>query len=290
MEPAIGVAVLAALVWGGYIYLLKRSFARYPHAWLLVVFYIFAVLWYLPAVAVEADRVVESAAAFGLPELGILVWTAFTTVAALLLFLKALAAGEVSYVTPINKIVPVFVLPIEILLLGQVLTPLQVLGVVVATFAVYVANYDSAGLFRPIAKAANSRPAQLALLSAVCFAVGDVGRRVALQDLAIAERLWVPLFFGTMTVMLLPMAVTQRPSLSRQEIPKFVAVGALVALGEHLTTLSFGALPASIASPIINTQAIVAVVLGGILLGERHFRLRLLAAVLAVVGVALLSL
>jgi drug/metabolite transporter (DMT)-like permease len=207
-----------------------------------------------------------------------------------LLFLKALATGEVSYVTPINKIVPVFVLPIEILLLGQVLTPLQVVGVVIATLAVYVANYDPAGFFRPFVKAANSRPAQLALLSAVCFAVGDVGRRVALQDLAIAERLWIPLFFATMTVMLLPMAIRKRPSVSRHELPKFVAGGAIVAVGEHLTTVAFGALPASIASPIINTQAIVAVVLGGILLGERQFRLRLFAAVLAVVGLTLLSL
>jgi drug/metabolite transporter (DMT)-like permease len=40
---------------------------------------------------------------------------------------------------------------------------------------------------------------------------------------------------------------------------------------------------------VINTQAIVAVVLGGVLLGERHFRLRLVAAVLAVVGVAMIA-
>jgi drug/metabolite transporter (DMT)-like permease len=86
------------------------------------------------------------------------------------------------------------------------------------------------------------------------------------------------------------MAIKNRPGLPRKNLPKFVAAGAIVAVGEHLTTVAFGALPASIASPIINTQAIVAVVLGGILLGERHFRLRLVAAVLAVVGVTLLSL
>jgi len=35
-----------------------------------------------------------------------------------------------------------FVLPMEVLLLGEVLAPVQVAGVVVATAAVYVANYE----------------------------------------------------------------------------------------------------------------------------------------------------
>jgi EamA domain-containing membrane protein RarD len=41
---------------------------------------------------------------------------------------------------------------------------------------------------------------------------------------------------------------------------------------------------------VINTQAIVAVVLGGVLLGERYFRVRLVAALLAVAGVTLIAL
>jgi drug/metabolite transporter (DMT)-like permease len=44
-----------------------------------------------------------------------------------------------------------------------------------------------------------------------------------------------------------------------------------------VTTLS-----ASIASPIINTQAVIAVLLGGVLLGEDAFRVRILAAAFAV--------
>jgi drug/metabolite transporter (DMT)-like permease len=51
-----------------------------------------------------------------------------------------------------------------------------------------------------------------------------------------------------------------------------------------VTTLS-----ASIASPIINTQAVVAVLLGGVLLGEDAFRVRLLAAGFAVAGVTMIT-
>jgi len=290
MDSGLVFAILAAFVWGGYIYLLKRSFSTYPPAALVVLLNSFAVIWYLPVIATEYTRVSEAASTFGFQEAGILVLTAAMTGAAVVLFLRALAVGDVSYVTPINKIVPVFVLPMEIVLLGQILTPLQVFGVVVATLAVYVANYEPGGFFQPFVKAAHYRPAQLALVSAVCFAVGDLGRRVALQELAIADRLWVPLLLFVIALLLVPMAVADPPDIGLTDLPKFAFVGAFVAAGEHLTTLAFAALPASIASPIINTQAIIAVMLGGILLGEDHFPLRLLAAVLAVCGVALLSL
>jgi drug/metabolite transporter (DMT)-like permease len=72
--------------------------------------------------------------------------------------------------------------------------------------------------------------------------------------------------------------------------PRFAVAGLVVAPGEHVTSLAFTALPASVASPIINTQAVVAVVLGGIVLRESAFGARLLAAGLPVAGVALVAL
>ncbi|OVE86301.1 DMT family transporter [Natronolimnobius baerhuensis] len=292
MDAGLGVALGAAVVWGVYIYLLKRLFSGYSPAALTVLLNTFAVAWYLPVAATEVDGATAALSGFGPSEIGITALTIVMTALAFILFLRAIEDGDVSYVTPINKTVPMFVLPLEVVILGQVLTPLQVAGVVVATLAVYVANYDPGGFLKPIVKAANSRPAQLALLSAMCYAVSDLGKRVALQELAIPERLWVPLLLVGIAVVLLPGAIRNPPrdvSL-RADLPKFALAGGMVALGEHLTTLAFAVLPASIASPIINTQAIVAVILGGILLGERHFRVRLIAAVLAVIGVTMIAL
>ncbi len=289
MDPGLGFAISAAFVWGFYIYVLKRSFSRYPPAALTVLINAFAVAWYLPVTITRTEFSSELLAGFGLAELGIVALTVLSTAVAFVLFLHAISIGDVSYVTPINKIVPMFVLPLEVLLLGQFLTPVQVAGVVVATLAVYVANYDPGGFFRPFVKAARSRPAQLALVSAMCYAVSDVGKRVSLQELAIPETLWVPVLLVGVLLVLLPSAISNPPTEVRGDLPKLALGGAIVALGEHVTTLAFALLPASIASPVINTQAIVAVVLGGLLLGERYFRLRLLAAVLAVVGVTLIA-
>ncbi|PSQ23347.1 EamA family transporter, partial [Halobacteriales archaeon QS_9_67_15] len=66
-------------------------------------------------------------------------------------------------------------------------------------------------------------------------------------------------------------------------------VGLPVAVGEHFVMLAVTTLSASIASPIINTQAVVAVLLEDVLLGEDAFRVRLLAAGFAVAGVTMIT-
>lgn len=293
MDSGIAISIGAALVWGGYLFYLKCAFTDYPASLLTVCINGFALVWYLPVflmgVGPTAGR--DVLATFGFAEIGIVALTASMVAAAMVAFLGALAVGDVSYVAPISKIVPVFVLPIEIVVLGQALTPREVAGVVVATMAVYVANFRGGALLDPLRRARSSMAARLAILSAMAFAVSDVARRVALQELAIPVGLWVPLLLGGVAVVLLPAAIrAETPATLRADLPKFVAGGLFVAAGEGLTNTAFSLVPASIASPIINTQAVVAVVLGGLLLNEARFRLRLVAATLAVIGVTMIAL
>ena len=292
MDLGIGFAIVAALVWGVYIFYLKQAFEGYSASTLTVLINGCALVWYVPVLgrSLGVAGTLDALSAFALPQLGVLALTAVTIGAANVAFLRALSIGDVSYVAPINKIVPVFVLPIEVLVLGQLLTPLQVAGVVVATAAVYVANFQGGSLAAPLVRVAQSRAAQLALLSAFCFAVSDVGKRVALQELAIPGTLWVPLLLVSVIVILAPIAPRSAPIDGRREAGKLFLAGGFVALGEHVTTLAFALIPASIASPIVNTQAIVAVLLGGIVLKERHFGIRVLAAILAAIGVTLIAL
>lgn len=290
MDFGLGFALVAAVVWGVYLFVLKRWFEGYSPAALTVRINAFGLVWYAPVTLANREGSMAALGEFGAAEVGVVALTVVTTALAFVLLLRAIAEGQVSYVAPINKVVPMFVLPLEVLLLGAVLGPVQVLGVLVATFAVYVANYEPGELLEPIRKAAASRPAQLALVSAMCYAVSDVGKRVALQELALPETLWVPLLLAGVALVLLPSAIRNPPTGGRADLPKLAAAGGIVAVGDHVTTLSFALLPASIASPVINTQAIVAVVLGGVLLGERYLRVRLVAALLAVIGVTLIAL
>jgi drug/metabolite transporter (DMT)-like permease len=283
-------AVAAAFVWGGYLFALKRYFDGYPATVLTVLVNAFAVLWYLPLTLTRVPPgAVPTAGDLGLSGFGVLVVTVVATAVAFVVFLRALTLGDVSYVAPINKLVPVFVLPLEVGILQQALDALEIAGVFVATTAVYVANYRRGALLDPLRRAAGSRPAQLALLSAACYAVSDLGKRVVLQELRVPIELWVPALLVGVLVVLLPSALRSWPAGLLADLPKFALAGALVAVGEHVTSLAFAAIPASIASPIINTQAVVAVLLGGIVLREAQFRVRLVAAGLAVAGVTLIA-
>ena len=289
LGPGIGYAVFAALVWGGYIFALKRYFSGYPDTVLTVGINVAAIAWYLPITATQGGiGRLPSPETIGLVEVAVTLGTVVATAAAFLLFLRALDLGDVSYVAPISKIIPVFVLPIEVLVLHERLTPIQVAGVVIATLAVYVANYRTGSLLDPLRKAVTARSARFALASAACFALGDVGKRLVLQEFGVPLTVWVPLLLGGVLVVALPLAVREWVPL-RDALPQFVLAGGVVAVAEHATSLAFSVVPASIASPIINTQAVVAVVLGGFLLREDAFGIRLVAAGLAVVGVGLIA-
>ncbi|KYH26158.1 EamA-like transporter family protein [Halalkalicoccus paucihalophilus] len=286
MSLGLVASVLAALLWGSYLFALKRFFSNYSASVIIVVVHSIAIAFYLPVALATVPRGAVGALVAGGPGLATIV---VTNSLAFMAFIRAIEAGEISYVAPISKIVPAFVLPIEIVFLGAYLTPIQLFGVALVTLAVYVANFTGGSLLEPIRYAARSRAAGFALLSAALYAVGDVGRRVTLQELALPPGLLVLGLLSGMALVLSPLAVRTWNGIDG-DAPKFLAAGLLVAVAEHLTALAFSLVPASVASPIINTQAVVAVVLGGVLLDERAFRTRLIAAALAVCGVGLIAL
>ena len=288
MNVGIAYAVLSALVFGVYLFVMKRWFTEYPSPVFLLITYSLVPVVYLPFVFVSGAPFLPPGNRVNVLA-SVLAVTGVTAVGLLTLF-RAIRVGEVSYVSPISKLVPVFVLPLEVGLLGQHLSSLQVGGVVVATTAVYVANWQGTALLAPLERAWQSRPAQLALLSAAAFAFVDVGKRVLMQELAIAPTTYIPVMAIGIAALMTPLAFRYRvPSGWRADLPKFVVAALFVAYANHIVLLSFQQLPASIVSPIVNGQAIVAVILGAVLLDEAHFRARLAAAGLAIVGIAMIS-
>nr|WP_302180969.1 EamA family transporter [Haloarcula salina] len=142
----------------------------------------------------------------------------------------------------------------------------------------------------PLRRAWRSRPAQLALLSAATFAFVDVGKRVLMQELAIEPTTYIPVMGLGIAALMAPFAPRYGvPSTWRADLPKFAVAAVFVAYSNHVVLLAFQQLPASIVSPIVNGQAIVAVILGAIILDEAHFRARLAAAGLAILGIAMIS-
>nr|WP_282594608.1 EamA family transporter [Halomarina salina] len=279
-------ALAAALLYGCYLAGYKQFFGDYPAMAYLSVVYAAAAGWYLPVTVPHFTKL----ASLALGSLGALLGIAALTGVAIAALFEAIRWGDVSYVAPLNKLVPLFVLPLEFWFFEAGLSALQVGGVVLATAGVYAANYESGNLLDPFRRALSYRPAQLALVSAALFGVADTGKRLLLQDLALPAPLVVWTTLVAVTVVVAPLGVRQRRRLPRRVLPFLLGVGAFIAFGNHLIAISFAELHASVASAIINAQAVVAVLLGGAVLNEGAFGQRLGAGVLTVCGVAFVAL
>jgi drug/metabolite transporter (DMT)-like permease len=291
LPPGVGLAIAAALAFGGYLYLYKRWFTGLPATVYVAANEACGLCWYVGIAAVTwpAGRPLVPAGLGGRDWL-LVAGVGLAAGAASLVSIRAFKLGDVSYVAPLNKLVPAFVLPLEVALLDERLAGLQVAGVLVATAAIYAANYEGGGVLAPFRRAADYGPARLALAGAVLFACADVATRAALSTTDLAPQAVALATFVGVTLFALPLAAPRLgESDLRAHLPGLAALSGLFALAIHLTTLAFAAAPASVVSPIVNTQAVVAVVLGGLLLGEQGFGRRLVAALLAVAGVALVA-
>jgi drug/metabolite transporter (DMT)-like permease len=291
LPAGVGLGLAAALAFGGYLFAYKRSFAGLPATVYVAANELVALGWYAVIAAATwptGEPLVPPG--FGTREWLLLAGTTLAAGLAALVSIRAFKLGEVSYVAPLNKLVPAFVLPLELALLDERLAPLQVGGIVVVTVAIYVANYEGGGLLAPFRRAAGYTPARLALGGAVLFAVADVGTRAVLSTTDLVPQALALATFVGVSAVAIPFAVPRfDPDGLRGSLPELAGLAALFAVGIHLTILAFDAAPASVVSPVVNTQAVVAVVLGGVLLRERGFGRRLLAALLAVAGVAFIA-
>lgn len=283
----IALALLGAVVFGTYVFLVKYRFPHYPDTVYVVCVNAIAAVVYAP-VAVASGAVLPG----GAYALAMLVGVSALAGVAVLAFFRALTLGDVSYVAPVSKVVPLFVLPIELLLLPAAdVSGVQMGGVLVVTVALYLANYQGE-LLTPLRRAVTLRPGQLALASAATFGVVDVGKRHLVGDLGVDPAAFVAVLFPVVAVLFAPLAYRAWPSdvAVREDLAPLVGLAVLVAAGQHVVALAFVELAASVASPLVNAQAIVAVVLGGVVLKEPRFGARLAAAALAVAGVALIAL
>jgi drug/metabolite transporter (DMT)-like permease len=289
-ESGVAFALVAAVAWGLVLFGSKRYFSEFSSETFLSVAFAVAALWYAP-VSVAAAVVGRGSATLSTEVVAVVLGTIGLLTSAQYLTFKGIELGEVSYVSPITRVTPVFVVPIEIALLGEHLTPLQLAGVVVATVAVYVANYEGGGLLVPLRRAVTYTPGQLALGSALVLALLSVSQRYMLQELGVASTVWIGVKLAGAAVLLAPLGwvrAERRPIVAA--LPQFVVFGGVLAIAEHFIGRSFATLSASVAAPIISVQSIVAVLLGGLVLREANLRVRLLAAVTAIAGITLVAL
>lgn len=250
-------------------------------------------------------------AATGLPETGPRFWwvvaaNALLNLGAATLFFSALRAGDLGITFPLLALTPLFVIPIEWILLGVLPGGWGAAGIVLMVSGIYLLNFDAGGngLLAPLAALARSPGARRALGVAVIWSATGTLDRVAVLESS-------PALYGTMLAaaltLLFPvlMLAVRRwdrawavmgpgpagPAEAERSLataPLLVVHGLLFAV---MYILQMEALRLALASYVLSvkrTGALLAVLLGWAAFREASLRHRLAGTAITVAGASVL--
>jgi drug/metabolite transporter (DMT)-like permease len=219
-----------------------------------------------------------------------LLWMAlsgFGNVVGLLLTYAAYRIGAVGIVSTIDSTEGAVAAVISVLA-GEVLVPGS--GVVLAVIAVGVVLAASAGGSEEgvaISRERATRAAALAVVSAVCFALGLYGSARAATVLPVAWAILPPRIVGVLFVAI-PLLVLGRFRMSRAALPFVAATGVVEVLGYWC--FAFAARESiALASVLSSMFAPIAAVAAYVVFRERLSRRQIVGIALVVCGVAALG-
>ncbi|MGD8284980.1 MAG: DMT family transporter [Desulfobacterales bacterium] len=275
---AVGLALIACLSWGISSFLAGTKSRVIPVLTLLVFSSMAGLGMFLTSVGLRGVPLPRD------PNLLYAVLGGAVGVGGLYCLYRGLAEGAISIVVPISALcvlLPVF----TGLALGEVLHPLQALGIVIAIGGGVTVSLEKNA-------AANKKRFAAGILPALGAAMG-FGAFYVVMDLAGAvDPLWAAMVSRlSFLLFLLPAVLTKRPCLKIKtaHLPAVFAIGILdgTAALAYTTATTKGLM--SLVSVISSLYPAVSVILAALFLKERLRGLQFFGVVLAILGVALIS-
>jgi drug/metabolite transporter (DMT)-like permease len=275
---AVGLALIACLSWGISSFLAGTKSRVIPVLTLLVFSSMAGLGMFLISVGLRGVPLPRD------PNLLYAVLGGAVGVGGLYCLYRGLAEGAISIVVPISALcvlLPVF----TGLALGEVLHPLQALGIVIAIGGGVTVSLEKNA-------AANKKRFAAGILPALGAAMG-FGAFYVVMDLAGAvDPLWAAMVSRlSFLLFLLPVVLTKRPCLKIKttHLPAVFAIGILdgTAALAYTTATTKGLM--SLVSVISSLYPAVSVILAALFLKEQLRGLQLIGVVLAILGVALIS-
>lgn len=215
------------------------------------------------------------------------------------LFFVALRDADLGITFPLLALTPLFVIPVEWLLLGVLPGRWGVAGIVLMVAGIYLLNFHEwrAGVLAPLAAVARNPGARMALAVAILWSLTGTLDRVAVLESS-------PAFYGSCLAgalaLLFPCVIVlrrRRMSAARPAAARPTVGGKGVLLGVHgllfavMYVLQMEALRLALASYVLSvkrTGAILAVVLGWAAFREASLHHRLLGTLITVAGATVL--
>jgi drug/metabolite transporter (DMT)-like permease len=212
---------------------------------------------------------------------------------AMLCYVTAIRDHPLALTLPYLAFTPVFVVVTGAAVLGEQVSHVGLLGIVLVVVGSWWLNYEpgAGGLVAPFRAIASNRGARLMLTAALIYSLTSVGGKAAMQ--------WMPaeqfgaVYFVLLGLLTLVVVGATRPAALR--IGRFGVVPLLVVAGfmALMVVTHFMALSKVEAAYMISakrTSLLFGMLYGAILFSERHLGRHLVAGLLMIAGVAIIAL
>lgn len=208
---------------------------------------------------------------------------------------RAYDEGDLSFVYPLIRSAPIFLVLWAVLFLGEHFTPLGLAGIAVTiggVFLLQVGESSAKGLLAPFL-ALGKKPAQLAFLGALFLSFGSLIDKVGV---GVVHPFRYAVLFVYIVTLVFSFFMARRRNIRALFIQWFRSRKRLLAAGTvglPSYALVLLAMTLSQVSYVISARQIsvvIGVLLGVLMLGERHRKIRLLASLLICGGVVMIGL
>jgi len=283
----LAFALLAAVADGTKDFVSKRTLAASSP---------YVVSWALFTVA--APLLLVAAATTEPPELGprfipAVVATCVVYVGAVILYMSALKASDLSLSLPMISFTPALLLLTGPLVLGELPPAAGIGGVGVIVLGAYLLNLKDAriGILEPFRSLAKERGPRLMLVVALLFSVTATTAKVTVQQ---SSPLWAFATMYSFSAAIFNVYVWGRRKITVSELKQswraILLIGALVAVAELGVAYGLSLALAVYVVSVKRLSILVGVVLGVAFLKERQGATRLLGAAVMIAGILLITL
>ena len=283
---ALSLAILSGVGHAVWNFLTKRSNDKEAFLWWII---FLRTVFLLPLVAIWAQDI-------SIPLVSLLCATGSAVFygTCMALMGKAYEKGDLSLVYPLSRSNPVYIPIWAALFLGERLSPLGLIGIAVTCLGVYTVGLEAVSLkalLSPI-RSLNSRPSQLALLTAISASIGACIDKVGVGT--VQPFAYVFLFFVMMVVLYSAYILATRGgrAIGRewQANRGNVLLGGLFGTSYVLTLLAMATSAVSYVISARQVSVVVGTVLGVWLLRERYGGIRIISSLLICAGVVMIGL
>lgn len=215
-----------------------------------------------------------------------------TSIASVGLQARALKVSDMSLVSPLVNLSPVFLLFLAPLLVDEHLTFQGIVGVLVIVVGTYMLNNtrkeDRQGALDPFRALWEDRGARLMLLAVLCMAANNILDKLGVNATG-SGLLWAATIQTVWVVAFTPAAIIRRRE-SQEGAPwkLLLLLGALGGIGSWAYAASLVHIPVTYAVSIKKLGAIFSVFAGHLLFKEGRVQIRLAGASVMIIGVILI--